>query len=66
MKTSWTDRVRNEEVLQRCKGLKSMLRKIKHGKANWIDPTLPFKTLIEGTERKIEGKGKEGKTRMKA
>ena len=63
LKISWTDRVRNEESLQRRKGVKCMLRKIKHEKANWTVHTMArnclLKHLIEGTERKIEGKGRQ-------
>jgi hypothetical protein len=55
--------VRNEEVLRRVKRVKSILREIKHGKANWTVHTLPrnslLKHLVEGKGRKIEGKGRE-------
>jgi hypothetical protein len=36
VKISWTDRVRNEEVLQRVKEERNMIRTIKRWKANWI------------------------------
>jgi hypothetical protein len=35
-KTSWTDRVRNEEVLQRVKEARNIIHAIRRGKANWI------------------------------
>jgi hypothetical protein len=35
-KISWTDRVRNEEVLQRVKEQRNILHKIKRRKANYI------------------------------
>jgi hypothetical protein len=35
-KNSWTDRVRNEEALQRVKGETNILHTIKRRKANWI------------------------------
>jgi hypothetical protein len=34
-KISWTDRVRNEEVLHRVKEETNILHTIKRGKANW-------------------------------
>jgi hypothetical protein len=33
---SWTDRVRNEEVLHRVKEERNILRTVKRRKANWI------------------------------
>jgi hypothetical protein len=35
-KSSWTNRVRNEEVLQRVKEERNILQRIKRRKANWI------------------------------
>ena len=35
-KISWTDRVKNEEVLQRVKEVRNILCAIKRGKANWV------------------------------
>jgi hypothetical protein len=35
-KSSWTDRVKNEGVLDRFKEERNIIRKIKSGKANWI------------------------------
>ena len=56
-KISWTDRVRNEEVLHRVKEERNVLRTVKRRKANAIGHILRrnclFKHIIEG---KIEGK----------
>jgi ppGpp synthetase/RelA/SpoT-type nucleotidyltranferase len=35
-KMSWTDRVRNEEVLHRVKEERNILHKIERRKGNWI------------------------------
>jgi hypothetical protein len=58
-KISWTDRVRNEEVLHRVKQERNSLHTIKRRKANWIGHILHrnclLKHVIEGeTERRIE------------
>jgi hypothetical protein len=56
-KISWTDRVRDEEVLQRVKGERNIVQAIKRRKANWIGLILCrnclLKHIIEG---KIEGR----------
>jgi hypothetical protein len=56
-KISWTDRVRNEEVLHRAKEEKNIVRTIKRRKANWIFHILRrnclLKHVIEGT---LEGR----------
>jgi hypothetical protein len=56
-KKSWTDRVRNGEILQRVKQYKNILETIKRIKANWIGHILrricPLKHVIKG---KIEGR----------
>jgi ppGpp synthetase/RelA/SpoT-type nucleotidyltranferase len=46
-KVSWTDRVRNEEVLSRLKQERSILSKIKRRKDNWIGYILPRKCLLK-------------------
>jgi hypothetical protein len=38
-KISWTDRVRNEEVLHRVNKERNMIREVKRRKTNWIDHT---------------------------
>jgi len=39
-KISWTDRLRNADVLQKVKVEWNILQTIKRGKANWIGDTL--------------------------
>ena len=56
-KISWTDRVRNEEVLLRVKKQINTLHKICKGKANWIGHILCRNCL---QQRVIEGKIKGG------
>ena len=51
-KISWTDRVRNEEVLIRAKEQRNILHEISKWKANWIGHILRrnylLQTVIEG------------------
>jgi hypothetical protein len=66
-KISWTDRVRNEEVLHRVKVERNILHTIKRRKANWIGHILRrnclLKHVIEGTlEGRIQMKGSRKKT----
>jgi len=56
-KISWTDRVRNEEVLHRVKEQRSILHEISERKANCIGPFLRRNCLLQ---RVIEGKIKGG------
>jgi len=56
-KISWTDRVRNEEVLLRVKEQRNILHEISKRKANWIGHILRRNCLIQ---RVIEGKIKGG------
>jgi hypothetical protein len=65
-KISWTDRVRNEEVLHRAKEERNILNTIKRSKANWIGHTLRrnylLKHVIEGKlEGRIEMIGRRGR-----
>jgi hypothetical protein len=67
-KISWTDRVRNEEVLHRVKKERNILHTIQRRKANWIDHILRrnclLKHVIEGKlERRIEMTGRRGRMR---
>jgi hypothetical protein len=67
-KISWTDRVRNEEVLHRVKKERNILHKIKRRKANWIGHILRrnclLKHVIEGQlEGRIEITGRRGRRR---
>ena len=52
-KISWTDHVRNEEVLLRVKEQRNILHEISKRKANWIGHILCRKCLLQ---RVIEGK----------
>jgi hypothetical protein len=56
-KISWTDRVRNEEVLHRVKEERNIVHTTKRRKANWIGHILRrncfLKHMIEG---KLEGR----------
>ena len=56
-KISWTDRVRNEEVLLRVKEQRNILHEIIKVKANWIGHILRRNCLLQ---RVIEGKIKGG------
>jgi hypothetical protein len=67
-KISWTDRVRNEEVLHRLKEERNILHKIKRRKANWIGHILRrnclLKHVIEGKlQGRIEMTGRRGRWR---
>jgi hypothetical protein len=52
-KISWTDRVRNDEVLHRVKGERNILHTIKRRRANWIGHILRRNCLLKHV---IEGK----------
>jgi hypothetical protein len=56
-KISWTDHVRNEEVLLRVKGQRNILHEISKRKANWIGHILRRNCLLQ---QFIEGKTKGG------
>jgi len=56
-KISWTDRVRNEEVVLRVNEQRNILREISKRKANWIGHILRRNCLLQ---RVIEGKIKGG------
>jgi len=56
-KISWTDQVRNEEVLLRVKEQRNILHEISKRKANWIGHILRRNCLLQ---RVIEGKIKGG------
>jgi hypothetical protein len=67
-KISWTDRVRNEEVLHRVKEEGNVVHTIKRRKANWIGHILRrnclLKHVIEGKlEGSIEMTGRRGRRR---
>jgi len=56
-KISWTDHVRNEEVLRRVNEQRNILREISKRKANWIGHILRRNCLLQQV---IEGKIKGG------
>jgi hypothetical protein len=56
-KISWTDHVRNEEVLLTFKEQRNILHEISKWKANWIGHILRRNCLLQQV---IEGKIKEG------
>jgi hypothetical protein len=56
-KISWTDRVRNEEVLFRVKEERNIIHTIKRRKVNWIGHILIRNCLLK---RVIEGKIQRG------
>jgi hypothetical protein len=67
-KISWTDHVRNEEVLHRVKEERNILHKMKRRKTNWIDHSFSrnclLKHVIEGKlEGRIEITGRRGRRR---
>jgi hypothetical protein len=66
-KFSWTDHVRNEDVLLRVKEQRNILHEIRKRKANWIGHILvrngPLQRVIEG--KIIGGDRSDRKTRKK-
>jgi len=67
---SWTDHVRNEEVLLRVKEQRNILHEIRKRKANWIGHILCRNCLLQRvTEGKIKGgievTGRQGRRRRK-
>jgi len=69
-KISWTDRLRNEEVLIRVKEQRYRLREISKRNANWIGHILRRNCLLQRvTEGKIKGRaevtGRRGRRRRK-
>ena len=69
-KISWTDRVRNEEVLLRVKEQRNILHEIRKRKSNWIGHILRrnclLKQVIEGKIKgEMEVKRRRGRRRRK-
>jgi len=69
-KISWTDHVRNEEVLLRVKEQRNILHEIRKWKANWTGHILRGNCLLQRfTEGKIQGgievTGRQGRRRRK-
>jgi hypothetical protein len=68
-KISWTDHVRNEEVLLTVKEQRNILHEISKRKANWIGHILRrnclLQQVIEGKIKRIEVTGRRGRRRRK-
>jgi hypothetical protein len=69
-KISWTDHVRNEDVLLRVKEQRNILHEISKRKANWIGHILRRNCLLQHViNRKIKGGieviGRRGRRRRK-
>jgi hypothetical protein len=69
-KISWTDHVRNKEVLLRVKEQRNILHEIRKWKANWIGHILRRNCLLQQViEGKIQGgievTGRQGRRRRK-
>jgi hypothetical protein len=67
---SWTDHVRNKEVLLKVKEQRNILHEIRKRKANWIGHILRRNCLLQRvTEGKIKGvievTGRQGRSRRK-
>jgi hypothetical protein len=66
-KISWTDRVRNEEVLRRVKEDRNIIHTIKRRQTDWIGDILCRNRLlvhiIEGKIGAIELMGRQGRRR---
>jgi len=54
-KISWTDHVKNEQILCRGKEKRNILRTVRHGKANWIGHVLRRYCCLNTFEGKIGG-----------
>src|SRR5215468_2360862 len=70
MEISWTDHVRNEEVLLRVKEQRNILHEISKRKANWFGHSLRRNCLLrQVNEGKIKGgievKGRRGRRHRK-
>jgi hypothetical protein len=64
-KISWTERVKNEEVLHIAKEERNILLTIKRGKANWICHILRRNYLLKHVIKgKIKGKRRRGTRRQ--
>jgi len=67
-KISWTDRVRNGEVLHRVKEKRNIVHAVKGGKDNWVSHILRrncvLKHVIEGEiEKSVDRTGRRGRRR---
>jgi hypothetical protein len=69
-KVSWTDHVRNEDILLRVEEKRNILHEVRKRKANWIGHILCRNCLLQRvTEGKIRGRievtGRRGSRRRK-
>jgi hypothetical protein len=69
-KISWTDHVRNEDILLRVKEQRNILHEIRKRKANWIGHILRRNCILQRViEGKIQGRievtGRQGRRRKK-
>jgi len=65
-KISWTDHVRNEEVLHRVKEKRNILHTIKRWKTSWISHFLCRKCRLKHVVKgKLEENKSDGKTKKK-
>jgi hypothetical protein len=69
-KISWTDHMRNEDVLLRVKEQRNILYEIRKRKANWIGHILRRNCILQRViEGKIQGRievtGRQGRRRRK-
>jgi hypothetical protein len=63
-KISWTDRVKNEDVLHRAKEERNILHTIKRRKTNWIGHILRSNCLLKHViEGRINVTGRRGRRR---
>jgi hypothetical protein len=65
-KISWTDHVRNKEILLRVKKQRNILREVRKRKANWIGHILRRNCLLQRVtegkiQRGIEVTGRQGR-----
>ena len=70
VKISWTDHVRDEEILLRVKEQRNILHEISKRKANWIGHILRRNCLLQRVsegkiKREIEVTGRRGRRRKK-
>jgi len=65
-KISWTDHMRNEDVLLRVKEQRKILHEMRKRKANWIGHILRRNCLLQREDtRGIEVTGRQGRRRKK-
>ena len=64
-KISWTDKITNEEVLERVGIKRQLINELRHRKKNWIGHILRGDSLLkEVIEGRMEGKRIRGRPRL--